>query len=199
MPCFTGNCHWPIFPSCHCVMSGGCTAPLGPQKNCSVRVCFGNDTLLLAQYLNHVWLLSPSLHPVWSPSPHFTALEIASFFFETVNWICIYQLNLQHLNSDQLCSTAQKKSPNLLLSHWPSAHHEDYQQFLSLSALTPTLLSLAHDATLQHAAHKSPHLNNAPAAQRDPGTKMAISPTAAPNLISMEIGLSVRRACMHPF
>lgn len=76
----------------------------------------------------------------------------------------------------------------MLLSHSPNAHHEDYQQLLSLSALTPTLLPLAHDATLQHAAHKSPQHNNAPAAQRHQGTKMAISPTSPPNLISMEIG-----------
>lgn len=183
-------------------MSGGCTAPLGHQKNCSVRICFGNDTLLLAEYLNHVWLLSPSLHHVWSPTAHSTALGdyegVAFFFFF---WDSKFNLHLsaQLAVSKFWSAAAQKKSPNLLLSHWPSAHHEDYQQFLSLSALTPTLLSLAHDATLQHAAHKSPHLNNAPAAQRDPGTKMAISPTAAPNLISMEIGLSVRRACMHPF
>lgn len=67
-------------------------------------------------------------------------------FYETLNLICIYELNLQNHNSSRtLCgsSFAHQSGENLPqpppLSQHPNAHHEDYQQFFSSGSLTETL------------------------------------------------------------
>lgn len=86
------------------------------------------------------------------------------------------------------------KSPPSLSQH-SSAHREDYQQFLSSGTLTRLLVPPpARTATLRQAAQIPPLLHRA-AVRSDPGTKMAICSTAAPNLISMEIVSSLSSLC----
>lgn len=80
-----------------------------------------------------------------------------------------------------------------------NAHHEDYQRRFSSGnsgSDSSSYPPFAHTVSLPHATCIDvPLARRRAAVPSDPGIKMAISPRAAPNLISMEIALSLSSSC----